>query len=493
MEDEYPVEHRVGKSPLNYKEMHTAGVGTDPRATSAFVGANQGQEELAAALERRFAQPNLFKISAALAKPQLGGFAASWGSAMEELGKQEEASRAVAPTVARMRAEVAAGQLPLAQNLSQQEAFKKFQANPTPEAGIEVLNWSKDSPAAKAVLEYFPQLHTIAGTRSTNVNTAITGQRAVAENPYLVLNDPIFKGTVAEVKPDQLANYEKKLNDAAPKDIDPAVWASMGIAEKQAAIGQYSTKQVLSGLDEEKKSEFLARNADNLLNDLTYLRTLAVDPKLAPMFSMFKNGDAVGMLRAFLDKNPGNTQAAVEGLTAAAMEQLKNADEATRAKADKLIKGIARMEINLRSSSVNPTNAFQELNTNQSPSLQNSQAGFIGILDQMGLQAKHDIDRHDLRVESNIPARKMLTGPEARTLENRLREEQIALAKSNPMDFSVVPSWYKPAASAAAVKNKEKSQKAVSNTPATATNIPTSNSALVDALRAAQASQTGGR
>lgn len=488
MEEEYPLEHKVGKSPLNYKEMHTAGVGTDPSVTNAFIGANQGQEELAAALERRFAQPNLFKVSAGFLKPQLGGFSASLGSAMDELGKQEEASRAVAPTIARMRAEVGAGQLPLTQNLSQQQAFKKFQANPTPETGIEVLNWNKDSPAAKAVLEYFPQLNTIAGTRSTNVNTAITGQKAVAENPFIVLADPFFKGTVAEPKPGQIESYVGKLNAAKPKDIPDEQWASMGISDKQDAVARYAKDQSAAGMDEEQKSAFLARNSDNLLNDLTYLRSLAVDPKLAPMFSLFKNGDAIGMLRAFLDKNPGNTQAAIEGLTAAAMENLKNADDATRAKADKFIKGIARLEVNLRGSNVNPTDAFQQLNSMQSPNLANSQSGFVGILDQMGLQAKHDLDRHNLRVESNIPARRMLTSPEARALENQYRDEAATLARANALQ--TMPSWYKPqpspAAKAAAQRSAETQSAAM---PATG---PTGGS-MTERLRAIQAARTAQR
>lgn len=423
-----------------------------PRIAEALNATDEATERYAKALEDRYAQPNWFKIAGAFAKPQLGGFLASLGSASDVMGETIEQQRAIAPTIERMRAEIAAKKVGLTQRSEADRILKEKGA--TPESYKEIVRLAgADSEQAKAVKAQLDAQASIASTKSTETNTAITGQTAVAEKPYLILNDPMWKGTVAEPKPDQIANYEKKLDAAMPKDIDPAQWATMGVAEKQAAIGQYASKQVLSGLDEEQKSAYIARNADNLLNDLTYLRTLAVDPKLAPLFSMFKNGDAIGMLRAFLDKNPGNTQAAVEGLTAAAMEQLKNADEPTRAKADKLIKGLAKLEVNLRSSNVNPTNAFQELNSNQSPSLANSQAGFVGILDQMGLQAKHDIDRHDLRVESNIPARKMLTGPQARALENRLREEQIALAKSNPLDFKTMPSWYTPAASGAATKN----------------------------------------
>jgi hypothetical protein len=59
------------------------------------------------------------------------------------------------------------------------------------------------------------------------------------------------------------------------------------------------------------------------------------------------------------------------------VKTVKNADEETRQKADKLIKSIARLEVNLRGSNVNPTNALQQLNSMQSPSLANSQAALL--------------------------------------------------------------------------------------------------------------------
>jgi hypothetical protein len=72
----------------------------------------------------------------------------------------------------------------------------------------------------------------------------------------------------------------------------------------------------------------------------------------------------------------------------------------------------------------------------------------------------------------------MLTGPQARALENRQREEQIALAKSNPLDFKTMPSWYTPSASENAVKN----EKAVTPTKTTTPSKPvTQSNASVEA------------
>lgn len=65
------------------------------------------QEDAIKALERRFEQPNWLNVSAAFAKPQLGGFGASWGSAMGEMGKTEEQRRESQLPIAEMRAKLA--------------------------------------------------------------------------------------------------------------------------------------------------------------------------------------------------------------------------------------------------------------------------------------------------------------------------------------------------------------------------------------------------
>jgi hypothetical protein len=305
---------------------------------------------------------------------------------------------------------------------------------------IASLKTSGQGELAEGLRAGLDAFQTGTNTRSTETQTQISAQEAAAKLPTLVLKDPAFRDTNIVQTPEESKKSLDRLNASKPKDMPLEQWNGLGISQKLALVGEYTSQLATQGLDEEKKSEFVARSSNNLLGDLTYLRTLAVDPKLSPLFSLFKNGDAVSMFRSFLDENDGSVNRAVKGMVAAAGDALKNADEETRQKADKLIKGIARLEVNLRGSNVNPTNALQELNSMQSPSLANSQAGFVGILDQMGLQAKHEIDRHNLRINSNIPARQIWNDP---TLENKFRDEAEALARKNSLDLSVVPSWYR--------------------------------------------------
>lgn len=67
---------------------------------------NKAQLAAVDALRKRYEQPNWFKVAAGFAKPQLGGFTASLGSAAEALGENEELRRASELPIAQMRLEL---------------------------------------------------------------------------------------------------------------------------------------------------------------------------------------------------------------------------------------------------------------------------------------------------------------------------------------------------------------------------------------------------
>ena len=114
----------------------------------------QAREDYARALEERFRKPNWWKVMAGFAKPQLGGFVASLGSAGEALGEYEAQRRMVAPTIARMRAENSAQELGFAQGIKganiQSEAFGKGRTLTAGERGIVSSLTSGPAGAAAA-------------------------------------------------------------------------------------------------------------------------------------------------------------------------------------------------------------------------------------------------------------------------------------------------------------------------------------------------------
>jgi len=82
-------------------------------------------------LEARYQQPNWFKIAAGFAKPQLGGFVASLGSAAEAQGENIEQQRRLAIPLAQMRAQLGVQSAVMGQN----------------KAAADYLdNWQKDHP-----------------------------------------------------------------------------------------------------------------------------------------------------------------------------------------------------------------------------------------------------------------------------------------------------------------------------------------------------------
>ena len=127
------------------------------------------------------------------------------------------------------------------------------------------------------------------------------------------------------------------------------------------------------------------------------MRNLGADKDLSELFSLFKNGDVFSQFKAFLDKYPGRPQQAVDGFVNATFQNLSNQDPRIRAKVDKLVKGIAELEIRTRGTVSNPTDAASAVISNATPSLiANSQAGFVGILDKLALDSYEQIEKSRL-------------------------------------------------------------------------------------------------
>ena len=110
-------------------------------------------------LETRYAQPNWWKVAAGFAKPQLGGFLASLGSASEAMGENVEQQRAMALPLAQMRTQLAQSQILMGQNKSVSDEIKTWYTNhpnekPTP---TQIADWAARAPDAPAVKSLLSQ------------------------------------------------------------------------------------------------------------------------------------------------------------------------------------------------------------------------------------------------------------------------------------------------------------------------------------------------
>jgi hypothetical protein len=134
-------------------------VGIDPKVSLYGITEGQLQEirdaQQAAirAAEQQYAQPNWFKVAAGFAKPQLGGFLASLGSASEALGENVEKQRAMQLPIAQMRSQLAQTNVLLGQNKSIADeiaAWRKAHPGQMPPADL-VMEWRAKAPSSPTV------------------------------------------------------------------------------------------------------------------------------------------------------------------------------------------------------------------------------------------------------------------------------------------------------------------------------------------------------
>ena len=143
---------------------------------------HQAQQDAYDALQQRYQQPNWFKVAAGFAKPQLGGFTASLGSAADALGDTVDAQRAQQLPLAEMKMRMAQSNLLLGQNkkASDMVADRRNNGLPiTPEFAAEIARIAPDSAVAKA-------LSTEIGTQQKEQELAgqrITIARSMGKDP----------------------------------------------------------------------------------------------------------------------------------------------------------------------------------------------------------------------------------------------------------------------------------------------------------------------
>jgi hypothetical protein len=124
--------------------------GASPEALSEYQNSLEAQIK---SLEDRYSNPNWFKVAAGFLQPQLGGFAASLGSASDALGENVEADRAAALPIAQMRSQLAQSRILTGQNKDISDQITKWQnehEGETPPATL-IAKWANVAPGLPAV------------------------------------------------------------------------------------------------------------------------------------------------------------------------------------------------------------------------------------------------------------------------------------------------------------------------------------------------------
>jgi len=137
----------------------------------------QSLQDSVNALQMRYAQPNWFNVAAGFFKPQLGGFAASLGSASQAMGENLEKQRESQLPIAQMRSQLAMSKIAMGQNktVADMEAARLKAGDPiTPQYVSKLVNVAPDSPQAKAAQAELAVMQKNRELESSEINTRAT-------------------------------------------------------------------------------------------------------------------------------------------------------------------------------------------------------------------------------------------------------------------------------------------------------------------------------
>ena len=433
-------------------------------------------DEQIQALQKRYEEPNYWKVAAGFAKPQLGGFLASLGSAAEAMGENVERQREQQLPLAQMKVQMEQANMLLSQKQKQNEIYQEWLAkNKNPDGTVtpmdattysRITSLGDSTPVAKAAAEYYT-----GAKAGLEITTAATS--AMGKDPLMPLEDytkfqlnPNADPKTAEAKKVQ---FEKALEAGRPPQIDPAQWATMGRYEKMEQAAVYAREQREKGMGVEELMRQRADAAPDRLKLLGTIRDLSLGVGLpesvAPDGKKVSGQEQIGaLLNKFGGNNPMEVfaRAAADGKLGQTLEgidkyaiQIGMSEEAKN-KFQTLVKLLAENQVALRGSALNPTNAFTELQQTASPNIGNSQSALVTLVDLMAHTEKASQERYKFAKEKKIPYGRLEDNEEYLDLRKEQAKKYRDIATSNPLDVRS-ETVYNPAAGK------------VSNKPATST------------------------
>lgn len=390
-----------GVPQVDLKKINPSEIATDPRLQEEYKRALEARDKYTQELEDRYRQPNWFKVAAGFAKPQLGGFLASLGSASQALGDWQEQARAIAPTVAQMRAETAMGQIALQQGLKAADIAGKARGqgrvmNPTEAAQVSGLTGGPGTEA-KAGQE-------IETAQLTNFFNALSQNKS-----YLELVKDFGKDFVDRTLPGMLsipgikapsgysgagaltAQPAPEVPGAAPAapaaapatpssgrtQIPGVDVNSMTEGQYLKALNDYNTlkQERYAGLTKEIETQ--SRSGQKVFETAQQIHDVASNPVLSSIFAQFERGNPAGIIGMMLEKQ--NLSSTLAGMR----DYVKTARLGTKEKEDALTKLnqleslMGSLQTEMQNAVINPTNERTMAEFASLPNLRNTQDAFL--------------------------------------------------------------------------------------------------------------------
>jgi len=430
------------KSPLS--------LATDPAKINP-VGAQQSdleeyQKTLDAqirALEQRYAQPNWFNVAAGFAKPQLGGFLASLGSASQALGENEEKRREAMLPIAQMRTQLAQSKILTGQNKTQADEFEAWRNSGKPmdeKTYARIVSLQPESAVAKAAKGFFDAAQTAASTQQTRLSTETGAMEASGRDPRMAALADVYAPSIT---PEQRQKAEQIVSQSKPPGTEDASWNAMSPYERAEEVRKYAASQRELQMNKEGTSLQQATIALERMPLLYSIRETAVQPGMDRFLGVFKGNDLMSIIaRAATDGRLVGGK--LEGFDEY-FRQANLKDPTELANAQNLIKMLADLQVKSTSSVNHPTDLSRQLQATATPGLGNTQRSLLTLVDAMAYADKHAQEVHKLNVLGQSPARFQEISERRAELEKEYMKNKSKLLTSDP--FARPADWiYNPTA-----------------------------------------------
>ena len=416
----------------NLLPKNVAGIGTDPDITKASDENLQATERLVKSLEERYANPNYFKVASGFLKPQLGGFFASLGSASEALGEGIEQQRAIAPTIEKMRADIASQRVGLSQKTSAdrilQEAIKKPGGLTSEDvARIEKLDsetgkiaqqkfsnqsstfndmlkaWSEGATYTQLVKDYgqgfvdrfYPALQQyVPGKGSGTVPAAGTNKPPSASAGA---STTTLDGTKVAGAP-EAPQAESEVPKNRPLGVPESMMANVTKAQDIAALNLGIEQRAKSAQEIGERYRIQSETSIPVFETTKALYTLASPNYMKPAFAIFEKGDPMGMLGTALEKQ-NVSQVLADMRTQITNSRMNSSDtKAAMTNLNAMESVLSDSQTKMQNNVVNPTDIRTLFEAKSVPGMKNTQDAFLRRTADIGATA---LSRYEQRTVLN--------------------------------------------------------------------------------------------
>jgi hypothetical protein len=356
-------------------------------------------------LEKRYQQPNYFKVAAGFAKPQLGGFLASLGSASQALGDWQEQARAIAPTIAQMRAETAMGQIALQQGLKAANVASIPRQEKRLQTGTEAAHVAglTGGPAAEAKAGQEIQtaqigdfIRAVAEGKNMVELRGKFGPEFVDKNLPAILSMPGIKpppGYMGVVSPSgapaPAGAPVAPAPAAAPGEPAPAKTASGRIQIPGVDVNSLTEEQYLTALKDyntlqQERYQTLTKDVNTqatggqkVFETAQQIHDVASSPTLTPIFAQFEKGNPAGIIGRMLESQGLSSTLANmrEYVQKARLGASEKKDALTRL--NQLEQLMGSLQTEMQNAVINPTNERTMAEFQSLPGLRNTQDAFL--------------------------------------------------------------------------------------------------------------------